>query len=266
MADDFEMRARLQQVAAYRELCRGVRWSGRENIVFALIMLFLAYVVWQNGAPPLVLTLYVILAVGELLVGLFKWVMPSAEGVLLDGIVLLVFALYNFGIEYLRFQVGRQFSPVIVFLGLFLLIGAFGRFKAYGQLRLLFADRPSAEHMAWFDDLTREIQASDPQSDELTLDLPTSPHWKVKLLGTTAFFVSRKGNMVLVAGPHDFELLREKADHGTGRRKGLLRIHDMPYPEFEITDATWANYQKWRAANPLQESGDRSQESGKPVT
>jgi hypothetical protein len=254
MADDLEMRQRLQQVAAYRELCRGVRRSGRENIFFALIMLFLAYVVSKGQANVVVLTLYLILAVGELLVGLFKLLKPSAEGIFLDGIVLLVFAVFNLGFQYVGFQNGRPLDPIIIFLGLFMLFGAVNRFKAYGQLRLLFAERPSAEHMAWFDDLVREIKAADPQSDDLALDLPTSPHWKAKLLGTTAFFVTLKGNSVLVAGPHDFELLREKADHGTGRRKGLLRFHDVPAPEFEISDVTWANYQKWRAANPMPES------------
>jgi hypothetical protein len=248
MAEDFEMRMRLQQVAAYRELCRRVRRSGRENIVFALIMLVLANLVAQN---VVVFTLYVILAAGELAVGLFKLIRPSAEGVLLDGIVLLVFAVLNFGITFLRFQNGLPISPISVFLGLFMLMGSIGRFKDYRLLRLLFAERPRAEHMAWFDDLVREIKSADPMSDELALDLPTKPHWKAKLLGTTTFFVAAKGNDVLIAGPEDFEILREKVDHGTGRRKGLLRIHEVPWPEFEITDATWANYQKWRAANPF---------------
>lgn len=254
MADDFEMRLRLQQVAAYRDLCRRVRRSGRENIVFASIMLFLAYIVWQGQPNRTVLTLYLILAVGELLVGLFKWLSPSAEGIFLDGVVLLVFAAYNFGMEYWRFQKGMPFSPIVIFLGLFMLMGAIGRFKDYRVLRLLFAERPSPEHMAWFDDLTHEIKTADPEGDELALDLPTQPHWKAKLLGTMAFFTTLRGNLVIVCGPDEFEIRREKTDHGTGRRRAVLRIHDVPYPEFEITDATWANYQNWRAANPLPQS------------
>lgn len=251
MADDSEMRFRLQQVAAYRDLCRRVRRSGRENIVFAAIMLFLAYLVWKGGAPPLFLTFYVILAVGELFVGVFKWIVPSAEGVLLDAAVLLVFAVYNFGMEYLRFQNGRPPNAIILFLSLYMLMGAISRFKDYRVLRLLFAERPSAEHMAWFDELVREIKAADPEADELAIDLPTRPHWKAKLLGTLAFFVAARSDDVVVAGPDDFELRRERVDHGTGRRKAVLRLHDLPYPEFEITDATWANYQRWRAAHPL---------------
>src|SRR5262245_52097125 len=114
MADDLEMRQRLQQVAAYRELCRGVRRSGRENIFFALILLYLAYAVSQGQANGVLLTLYVTLAVGELLVGLFKLLKPSAEGIFLDGVVLLVFALYTLGIMYLRFQAGMPLDPVII--------------------------------------------------------------------------------------------------------------------------------------------------------
>lgn len=255
MADEFEMRMRLQKVAAYRELCRGIRRSGRENVIFAVIMMFLAYLFIQQGpANPLILALYGILIGGEVLVGLFKWLMPSAEGVLLDGIVLLVFAAFNFGLGFMRLQAGLGLNPVMVFLGLFMLMGALGRFKVYGQLRRLFADRPSAEHMAWFDELIHEIREADPLTDELALDLPTSPHWKAKLLGSTAFFVSTRGNAVWIAGPEDFEILREKADRGTGHRKALLRIHGLPYPEFEILDVTWANYQRWRIAYPLPQS------------
>jgi hypothetical protein len=171
MADDLEMRVRLQQVAAYRELCRGVRRSGRENVLFACIMILLAYLFFRQGANPVVLVLFGILVGGELLVGLFKWLMPSAEGVLLDGIVLLVFAAFNFGLEYLRLQNGQPLNPVIIFLGLFMLMGAVGRFKAYAQLRRLFAQRPSPEHIAWFDGLAREIRAADPQTDVLGIEV-----------------------------------------------------------------------------------------------
>jgi hypothetical protein len=251
MTDDFEMRMRLQQVAAYRDLCRRVRRSGRGNIFFASIMLFLAYVVFRGGAAPLLLSIYVILAAGELFVGLFKWLAPSAEGVLLDGLVLIVFAAYNFGMEYLRFQRGIGPNLVVIFLSLYMLSGAMGSFKSYRVLRLLFSERPTAEHLAWFDDLVREIKTADPQTDELALDLPTKPHWKAKLLGAMAVFAAARGDSILIMGADDFEVRREPVDHGTGRRKAMIRIFDQTYPGFEITDASWANYQNWRAAHPL---------------
>jgi hypothetical protein len=99
--------------------------------------------------------------------------------------------------------------------------------------------------LAWFDDLIREIRAADPESDDLALDLPTRPHWKAKLFGTTAFFVGKTSDAVFVAGPDEFDLAREKKDHGTGRRRAMLTIHGQHYPEFEITDASWDNYRRW---------------------
>jgi hypothetical protein len=260
MFDDFEMRMRLQRVAAYRDLCRAVRRSGRENIVFALLMLLLASLAWpQLQAKPLSLWLYCIFIGGELLVGTYKLLFPSAEGVLLDGIVLIIFAAYNLADQFLF---APRVNPLIVFLAVYMAFLAVGRFRTYGHLRRLFAERPGSEHMVWFDDLVHEIRHSDPQSDELALDLPTRPHWKVKLLGTTAFFSSLRGNAIVVVGPDDFELLREKTDRGTGVRRAFLRIHDQSYPEFDITDATWQNYQKWRTAHPgpwLENAGMASQ-------
>ena len=250
MSDEVTMRARLQNVAAYRELRRGVQRSGRENVGFALLMLGLAYYTFQpnaGGVATLVFMLYVGLALGEFAVGLFKLLFPTAEGVLLDALLLLLFAGWNLGWQGLALLAGGQSSTVFIFLGLYMLFGAFGRFKNYAELRKLFAERPSAEHIAWFDDLVREIQASDPHADELALDLPTRPRWKAKLLGGTAFFVATSGNTVWIAGADEFSLRREKSDRGAGRRKALLNIHGEGYPEFDLEDVSWANYTKWMA-------------------
>jgi hypothetical protein len=254
MADDLEMRMRLQQVAAYRELCRGVRRSGRDNIVFAALMAFLAYMVWKGGLNPFLLVFYGILIGSELAVGLFKWAFPSAEGHLFDGLVLLLFAGANLAFELIGGRGGGAPRAVIILFSLLILSQAINRFRFYAQLRRLFAERPSAEHMAWFDDLVREIHAADPEYDDLALDLPTKPHWKAKLLGSMAFLVTVRGDDAFVGGPEDLEIRREKIDHGTGRRRAVLRIDDIPYPDFEISDVSWANYQKWRAANPLPDS------------
>src|SRR3954470_17583574 len=115
MSDDATMRARLQTVAAYRELRRSVARGGRENVVFALVMLGLAYFMYSAGGPNQdVAVLYAVLACGELLVGLFKWLAPSAEGLILDALVLLVFAGVNFWLQYAQFRRGWQPNPVIV--------------------------------------------------------------------------------------------------------------------------------------------------------
>jgi hypothetical protein len=252
MTDDLVMRMRLQQVAAYRALRRAVRRTGRENVFFAMVMLGLAYYAFNLGVGKpinLLVLVYVGLALGELAVGLFKTVFPSAEGILLDAIVLLLFAGFNLGVQALNLQAKQQMSNVGVFLGLFMLWAAAGQFRRYLQMRKLFADRPSAEHVAWFDDLIGEIRAADPELDDQAIDLPTRPHWKVKLIGPLAFFTTSRGETVWVAGPGEFEIVRDAKDDGHGRRRARLNTGGQLYPPFDITDASWANYQKWLKAN-----------------
>jgi hypothetical protein len=247
MSDEITMRFRLQHVAAYRELCRSVQRSGRENVFFALIMLGLAYYSFQQnavGIMAIVCFLYAGLALAEFAVGLFKVLAPMAEGVLLDAFILLLFAGWNLGWQGLAIWAGVGPNPLILLLGLYMLFGAFGRFRSYGTLRRLFAERPDPDHVAWFDGLVYEIRGSDPHSDEFALDLPTRPYLKAKLLGGTAFFVAINGHSVWVAGPDDFALRREKNDRG-GHRKAVLNIYGQTYPEFDLGDASWENYVKW---------------------
>jgi hypothetical protein len=253
MTDDAEMRLRLQQVVAYRQLCRTIRSRANHTLVNAAIWLGLTYFLYnlERGLTPIVLA-YLVLGVGELLVGLWKKLTPTLEAVLADGLILLGFGVVVLGRQVLVWQgiiKNMPVSPISVFLGIWWLSDAFKTFRNYGDLRRSFPERPSGDQLRWFDDLIREIRSSDPETDEVALDLPTRPRFKAKMFGSTAFLVAVRGDHVWVAGPEDFDIARERKDHGTGRRRARLTIHGQSYPEFEISDSTWANYQKWIAAN-----------------
>jgi hypothetical protein len=248
MTDEITMRARLQNVAAYRELCRAIRSGATHTLVNALIWLGLTAMLYQAFGPDPIVLAYLALGVAEVGVGLWKKARPTLESVLVDGLIVLGFGAFSLGRQFLAWQglINWPISPISIILGIFWLTDAFRAFRTYGDLRRAFPERPSPEHIAWFDDLVHEIQVSDPHTDPLALDLPTRPHWRAKLLGGIAFFVADNGTVWLV-GPDDFALRREKADRGTGYRRAVLSIGSERYPEFEIDDASWANYQNWMA-------------------
>jgi hypothetical protein len=250
MTDDATMRHRLQLVAAYRELRRNVQRSGRDNIFYACLMGALAYVAFAAGGPQFVLYFYGALIAAELLIGLIKWVFPSAECELLDALILLAFAGHQGWMQWLRVQNGLKLDTTGVFFGLLFLFFAYTRVSHYLKLRKLFAERPTAEQIAWFDDLVAEIRTSEPELDQLALDLPTNPYWKAKLLGRVAFFVAVRGGAVWVAGPDDFELIPLKPDPATGHRRAVIRMHGYESPEFDLDPASMANYERWLATLP----------------
>lgn len=250
MTDDATMRHRLQLVAAYRELRRGVQRSGRDNVVFACIMGALAYFSFANGGPQFVLLFYTVLIAAELLIGLIKWTFPSAECELLDALILLAFAGYQGWFQWLRMQNGLPLNTTGVFIGLLFLFFAYTRVTHYLRLRRLFAERPTAEQIAWFDELVMEIRISDPELDQLAIDVPTNPYWKAKLLGRVAFFVAVRGGTVWIAGPDDFELIPLKADPATGNRRAVLRVYGHESEPFDLDPASLANYERWLASLP----------------
>lgn len=250
MTDDATMRHRLQLVAAYRELRRGVQRSGRDNIFYACFMGVLAYLAHQNVGQQVVVFLFGALVAAELLVGFVKWVFPSAECELLDALILFACAGFQGWQQFVRFQVFGVLSTVGVFFALMFLFFAYTRVTHYLKLRRLFAERPTSEQIAWFDDLVMEIRISDPDTDRLALDLPTNPYWKAKLLGRVAFFVAVRGGAVWIAGPDDFELIPLKADPATGKRSAVLRVYGHESAPFDLDPASLANYERWLASLP----------------
>ena len=160
-------------------------------------------------------------------------------------VLLLLFGGLNLGFQGLALAVGGQPDTIGLVLGIYLVVSAFRSFKNYLTLRKAFADRPTSEQLRWFDDLIYEIRHADPSTDELALDLPTKPHWKAKLLGTTAFFAAKSSREVLVAGPYDFDLTPDDRSEGHSHVRVHLVMFDRVSKPFDIDDASWANYQKW---------------------
>lgn len=253
MTDDEVMRLRLQQVATYRQVCAAVRAGAGHTLFNALLMGGLTYLLYSAGRPNLfLLALYGTVALGELLVGLWKKARPTIDAVLADGLLAGAFGLAVLGRQVLAWQGVPGFGRVSVIsvgFGAWMLFDAVRTLRSYGDLRRAFPVRPSRAQIAWFDDLAAETRAADPRDDDRALDLPTRPHLKAQLLGATAFLVARRGEEVWVAGPDTLEIDRHPEDAGTGRRPAALRVYGVEFPEFPIDDASWDNYRRWAEAN-----------------
>src|SRR5207248_7447687 len=77
-----EMRETFRRVAAYREVCNAVRRSAGHTLFNGVFFLGVTFLVFNVGGGDLFLLLYGAIGCGEILVGLWKRVWPSAEGIL----------------------------------------------------------------------------------------------------------------------------------------------------------------------------------------
>lgn len=250
----------LVHVLTYRDLCRTVQRSGRENFFFALLMAFFAFLALKNGGNNLFLTIYIFFILGELLIAFYKWFFPSAEGVLCDALILLAFALLNGLVAYVQFQAGFGPNPLLAFvIGLFLL-GAWRQWQSYRQLRVLFRTRPSRAQLRWFEQFLEDIRRGDPHTDPTIVDLPTRPPWKAALLGDLVVAVGRKERQLCLSHVGDFWLAPVEDDSGEKQGWVQLLMNGEVYPPFPIDPASWNNYRQWQqereAATASAEGGE----------
>jgi ABC-type thiamin/hydroxymethylpyrimidine transport system permease subunit len=242
-----EMRMTLARVAAYRKVCDHVRSGASSTMFTGALFLGFAYLNYSMmGKFHPILYGQIILGVGELLVGIWKKFRPSPECVLLDGILISVYVASIVIRQYMLHQAGFAFQPVSIMFGVWFGFNALNTFRAYGQLRNLFVERPTAEHLAYVDGLVEEIRASSPETESSALDLPTYPQLKVKLLGEIAFVVDTKSGELSLFGRDDFDIERIESSVRDKPPIGSLTIDGQELPEFTLSDANWANYTKWK--------------------
>jgi hypothetical protein len=244
--DAEEKRVALRRVAAYRALCDRVRRSALGTLFSGGLMFAIWYFVVYpagQGWSPFGLVFFG-LAVLELFVGLLNRVFPSAEGVLLEALLLLAFGGWNLGRQIHVWQGGGRAQPPLLVIGAISFLQGVSRVRDYFNLRREFAERPSAEHIRWFDGLAREVRDADPQADPMALSLATEPHLTAKLLGDTAFFSDRAGEVIIVA--QEEVVLEMEIPDPERPPVGFLTISGVTFQPFTLTRANWENYCAWK--------------------
>ena len=160
-----ETRQVMRKVAAYRKVCAHVRRRGGGSLVFGCVMLGIWY--FLDGQHPgkrfeLFSLLYLGLAVVEIGAGLMQRFFPSAEGVLLDGVVLLGFAASNGVRAFLLWQAtGKVDWVFVVFAGMWTL-QAVNILRSYAALVRGMPARPTREQLRWFNGRLADLRDADP--------------------------------------------------------------------------------------------------------
>jgi len=239
----------LQRVAAYYGLCQGVRKSSTGSLVFGGIML----AVWHFLLPDKMKfdwfgIVYLVLAVAEFGIGLLNRFAPSAEGVLLDGLVLIAFGGWNMlreGLVFMQFLPGQP-SMIFLFFGGYWIYQGFQHCRNYSILRRLFAERPTREQIRWYDGLLKEVRFADPKEDSQALALPTRPPISGKLLGDIAFFAIVAGDPIITTRDQVMISMIDSDERGA-RPEAVLAIEGHMFEPFPISNANWENYRRWKA-------------------
>lgn len=237
------MRDTFARVSIYRQMCESVRSGSNGTLFSGVFMIGLGYLNYTAlGAHPIA---YLLVGIGilEIGVGLLKKIRPSPECVLFDALLTLAFAGSIFLRQYLAFQAGNKVNNISLFIGAWCLFNAYQLFSQYQALRRLFIERPSADQLAYVDDLVAEIIESDPETDPTALYLPSKPRIKAKLLDGVALLVVGPKKEFGVTATDDMEL--ERIDN-EGGPTAYLRIGEKDFGTVSLKGKNWQNYVQWK--------------------
>ncbi len=246
--DPAETRHVLRQVAAYRDRCELVRRKSTHALIWGGVMVGMWYFLFPDRFK---FSEYGLIHLGlgllELSVGVLNRFWPTVEGILLDGLVLFAFGLWNVVRHVLVWQkvMPPPANPVLTFFGAYWMFLGLQSAREYFHLRAAMPSRPTREHLRWFDGLVRELRHADPRDDASALAIPTDPFLTGKLLGDNAFFLDPNGH-VIIAARRDVTLERVEADDPERPPRGYLSVEGAEYPPFKLSEANWNNYVAWK--------------------
>lgn len=234
---------RMQRMADYRTTCRFLNHSGKQGIVFGCVFLLIGY---ASFVGDLLSYLYVGLGSLELLIGVLNRYRPSASGIVLDGIMLILLGIWN--LSWLAMAVA-QGLPIPWFSGIFgvmVIIVGIQRIRRYPRVKAAFDEPPTEEQKAWFDDIIREIQEATPDAAGDVVEFRAGFVWKGKRYGDTAIFVDKMDMENLIVDRGDIDWTDKGKVLFGSKRLVRLRIGQRSFNLAEIAPEMLTVLELWR--------------------
>jgi hypothetical protein len=265
-----EMRETLHRVTVYKQVCEAVRGRANTTIFNGLLFLFLTGLIaapFLGGGKgfPFIVFVFGAIGIGEILVGIWKKVAPSPEGVLVDGLLELAFVASVAYRAYDAIEQGLKPSTFSLIIGAWSLFNAFKTFQAYVSLRRAFTVRPSRSQLNYVEDLLADVREGDPATDATAMDFDTRPRCQAKLLGDFALVIVGKDEVALAERR---QLRVDRMPLAKHPDNAALTVFGTDLGEFDLDPATWRNYAAWQTAGgnppppavvrPAKNSGDEA--------
>jgi hypothetical protein len=241
----------LEQIAEYHTLRDRVRAWGRGSIVFGLLNLAIGAYYLQFS--PINLGL-VGIALFMLVEGVWFTARPTAAGVLVDGVTLLLLALWNLFIAALALLVGEPPPLWALLFGALCLAFAVHRFVSYPRAQELFGRSYSEDELARMDELIRYVTTTKPKeaADIITFQAKSfvqQREWRALLSPGAALFVDMLSKRVVVARKEDVTFEQTGKVLLGGTLKATFRAREHTWNGL-ISPAAFAKYLAWKLEGP----------------
>ncbi len=183
----------LQRVAGYRQLLKTLRPRGIGSVIWGLIAIALGLAGMDASRLNMILA-----AIGVFLIieGIWVLVAPAPVGMIIDGIALLLLAIWNLATTIIDMSAGRDASPIFIVLGIAQLGWAGQSFAKYAHFSKLLSREASPETVQKFNQIVHRMEASGMANDASLIEFVTSGPallWKAQLHNVGALLLAQSG-------------------------------------------------------------------------
>jgi hypothetical protein len=212
----------LQKTADYHVACKKLKQSARGSLIFGVLAVMSGILNWEESILSILLAVIGLVLVVLGLTNIFK---PTPEGIIIDGISLLIVALWNtvfVALQGIVFRGGEDLVWGII--GLFQILWSIRRFMEYPRYRQALQDKPSAEELEGMESLVNNINKSSDKGPGYLLFNHRSGVLKGLLSAEAVVFVDVAKHEVMVAHRNEVSLdLKGKVLIGS-KLKATLRL------------------------------------------
>jgi len=238
----------LHLIAEYHTACHALRRTGWGGIAFGALAIALGFFFTFTMGPINVL----LILIGLLLFvsGIWCLVLPGAEGLIVNGIALILVGLWNIFVTILIIAGGRPTDIWVPAIGVFLIIAGLRAFLNYARFSAALRHGATSEETAMMNDLVRNVLSADSKLDEDIVGFRVKnfwqqAQWRGGLSSHAALFVQRVTKEVLVARKEDVFI----EPHGKvllgNSLKAMVKIGDHKWGAL-ISPQAFDRFREWK--------------------
>ena len=233
----------LRRIAEYHTAVRTLRVLGWNGVVFGIINIYLG----MNNALRLHPINAALAMIGVLLLtsGVWCLVLPRAEGIILNGIDLILVGLWNFFVTSLNFMGNGWLQIWWAVFGGIQIAAAVQLFKKYARSSAALRQGASPEERAMMNELVSTILKSNSGDQQIVTfhvkGFSQLKIWRGQLGQNAAVFVEKTSREVLVAQKDEVNI----------ERRGKLLLGETLKASIKIRDHKWESLISPAAFNRL---------------
>lgn len=236
----------LRALSEYVAIFNGLKASAVGSIIFGLVAIGMGVGLAKENPLNAILAVLGVLLLFE---GFWLLAMPSAGGLILDGIALLGLGAWNILITIANMAAsGGGGTPVFGVIGIFQIVLGVKSFIKFSSVSKISTEAPSKDKIKEFNRFVASIQKSKSTGENDIVEFTAGCPWKGRLMQKHGIFLKGGGQAVIFADRNEIEISEQGKKMFGKSLKASFEICGTQY-KGSISPEMLKKFQDWKISD-----------------